>query len=135
MDGPANFEVHDGYAVLRPAAVRTVRCTEGARLVVQAIELALERKVKNLLVNAVGLDYTEMPSIPDRYFFVREWADAACGKVRIAVVLEPHLIDPQPFGPTVAANRGLSLNLFASEEAALEWLLVPAPKARASQTE
>ena len=133
MDGAANFEVRDGYAVLRPAAMQTVSCTEGARLVVRAIELALERKVKNLLVNSVGLDYTERPTLPDRYFFVREWADAARGKVRIAVVLEPHLIDPEPFGPTVAANRGLSLNLFTSEEAALEWLLAPTREERASQ--
>jgi hypothetical protein len=50
------------------------------------------------------------------------WAAAAQGLVKVAVVTKPEMIDAQKFGVTVAANHGLALDVFTSEEEALAWL-------------
>jgi hypothetical protein len=61
----------------------------------------------------------------ERFDIATEWAMAAKGAIKIALVLRPDMIDPQRFGTTVARNRGLHLDVFASEAEALAWLLDP----------
>ena len=62
------------------------------------------------------------PLIADRYFFIREWAEASGHIVRTALVARPEMIDRQKFGVTVAANNGFIADIFASEDEALAWL-------------
>ena len=52
---------------------------------------------------------------------MREWARAAGGAVRLAMVARPEMIDPQKFGVTVAANIGLNADVSTSDEEALHW--------------
>jgi hypothetical protein len=91
-------------------------------MVAAAVALARERHVRSLLVNVSRLTGFKPPSLIDRYHFMHEWARAAGGSVRIAMVARPELIDPQKFGVTVGANIGLTSDVFTSEEEALRWL-------------
>jgi hypothetical protein len=50
------------------------------------------------------------------------WADEASGGVRLAMVARAEMIDPEKFGVTVAANRGLVSNIFTTELEARAWL-------------
>ena len=64
----------------------------------------------------------DSPDIATRYFFIHEWARAAGGCVFVVLVARPEMIDPQKFGVTVAANAGLTSEVFDSEEEARAWL-------------
>jgi hypothetical protein len=120
MSEPDPFELIEDRAVFRPSG--QVSLDEAIQLVTSAITFARERHIRKLLVVTSGLKGFEPPSITDRYFFVQEWALAAKGAVRVAVVARPEMIDSRKFGVTVAVNRGLVGDVFASEEEALAWL-------------
>jgi hypothetical protein len=64
----------------------------------------------------------ESPSIVDRMRMVRQWAEAADGRLRIVVVARPEFIDPERFGVVMALNFGLSVQVFEREEDAFAWL-------------
>ncbi len=53
---------------------------------------------------------------------VREWAAAAQGALRLAMVLQAELIDPQKFGMVAARNAGLVGDVFTEEPQARAWL-------------
>lgn len=55
--------------------------------------------------------------------FVREWAAAAQGSMRIAMVADRRVIDPNKYGVIVAQSHGLTGDVFTTEAAALGWLL------------
>ena len=69
----------------------------------------------------------ESPSLSERYFLVEKWARTANGAVRLALVIRPHMIDPQKFGVTVAVNRRLIGDVFVTEASAIAWLDSDAP--------
>jgi hypothetical protein len=116
-----NFEIENGYAAFRPSG--EVSLHKAVELVKEAIASAREQKISKLLVNTNGLTGFESPGLGARYFFIREGAQIAGGMVRIAMVIPSHMIDPEKFGTTVAANVGLDMDVFASEKEALDWLL------------
>jgi len=115
-----DFKIVGGHAEYRPTA--QVSLDEAIQAVTSAITLARERHVRNLLVDVSRLTGFNSPSLIERYHFVHEWARAAGGAVRISMVARPEMIDPHKFGVTVAANAGLTGNVFASEGEALRWL-------------
>lgn len=115
-----HFEIVDDRAEYRP--VGRVSVSDAAQLVTAAIDLARVQRVRKLLVNATALTGFPSPSIASRYQMVHQWARAAGGLVRLAMVLRPDMIDPQKFGITVAGNAGLIAEVFATEADALAWL-------------
>ena len=117
---PENFEVRPNYSYYRPTG--QVSLEQATQLMTRALEYALAQNIKKLLVNATDLAMP-IPTLPDRFFAVREWAQVAGGRVRLSVVLSPEIIDPEKFGVLVARNAGLMANIFTSEPEALEWLL------------
>jgi hypothetical protein len=78
--------------------------------------------VTHLLVDVTGLTGFEPPSLASRYFIVLEWAEAALGIDRFVMVAEARMIDPNKFGVTVAADAGLTAEIFPSESEAVNWL-------------
>lgn len=120
LDKPERFEFVEDRAVFRP--VGHLKLSEGVRLVSSAIAYARQEKVRKFLVNVSGLTGFPSPSIPERYFFIREWAAVADENMCLAMVSRPELIDPQKFGVTVAANAGLCCEVFDSEAEAIIWL-------------
>ena len=122
---PVADDLHfaEGYAVYRPVGEIPLQVAVAG--VTQAIELCHQHQVKRLLIDATGLIGSRSPSMVERFDIATEWAMAARGAIKIALVLRPDLIDPQRFGTTVARNRGLQFDTFASEAEALAWLLDP----------
>jgi hypothetical protein len=117
---PDRFERRDDHAVFRP--VGRVSLAQAVRLVTSAIAFARDQRLGKLLVDTRDLTGFDPPSIAARYFLVHEWARAAGGIVRVAVVARPEMVDPQRFGVTVAANLGFEADVFTSEPDALAWL-------------
>lgn len=114
------FALVGDHAEYRPTGHVSLR--EAEQLVASAIALAREQHVRKLLVVTTGLTGFDSPSLARRYYFVHEWARAAQGMVRIAMVARPEMIDPRKFGVIVAGNAGLVADVFAAEEEALAWL-------------
>jgi hypothetical protein len=115
-----HFKIVDDHAEYRPTG--RVALGEGVRLIASAIALAREQQARKLLVVTRGLATTERPTLATRYSMMKQFAEAAKGLVKVAIVTRPAMIDPQKFGVTVAVNSGLALDVFTTEEEALAWL-------------
>lgn len=121
MNTDAQLERRDGYAVFRATGETTLG--GAVALVTSAINAAREQGIKKLLVDITGLIGFEPPSAGERYLFVAEWARAARGVVRMALIAERRMIDPGKYGVSVAHSLGFAADAFITEHAALEWLL------------
>ncbi len=112
--------VVDGMAVLRLCghyllddAVRAAKAT---------ILAAKSHRMGEVLIIATEITGFDPPSVSARHAMARELAFAADGAVRLAAVLRAEMIDPHKFGVVAARNFGLTMDVFASEADALEWL-------------
>lgn len=117
--------------VFRLSGVFTFR--EAVRRVCEAFALARESGLEKLLLVVDTADGFDSPSIADRHFMVREWANAAQGRVIAAIVAKHHHIDGEKFGIVAAANFGLQTNVFREESEALAWLGSAMPLVRKIQ--
>lgn len=120
MQLPEHLTLEKEYARFFPQVHVTLE--EGAALVAGAIEFCREQKIARLLVDISALSGIGNPTIVDRFWLVRQWAEKARGMVVVAMVAPPALIDARKFGMTVAHNLGLRSEVFTSTEAAVEWL-------------
>lgn len=121
MNVHEHLERAEGHAVFRPGGDRSLK--ETVELITSAIASARDEGIRGLMVvlpESVGF---ESPRLAARYSFIHAWALAAGGLVRVAMVVPVNLIDPQKFGVTVAANIGMTANVFAAKTEALSWLL------------
>ena len=118
------IKVIDQCAFCRPEGATTL--DEAVVFVEQAITHTREAGVPKLLFNALHLTGVRSPSLPERYFISRRFADAARGKVQMALVIHDHMIDPEKFGIQVARNAGMNADVFDNEPKALAWLLLKA---------
>lgn len=75
----------------------------------------------HLLIDASGVPFAS-PTLAQRVHMVRLWADAADGRLRIAMVAPPSFVDPERFGIVAAANFGLAAQVFVVEADAIAWL-------------
>lgn len=92
------------------------------RRVAEAIRLARDGGLRKLMVVTSRLTGLGPLTVAERLRMVREWADATQGRVILAMVTHPDLIDPERFGVVAAASFGLHGNVFTSEGPALAWL-------------
>jgi hypothetical protein len=115
------LEVLGNCAYYRP--VGQLSLEEAVELLDQAIAYVRDCRVPKLLFNAKGLTGFRSPSLPERYFISRQWAETGRGLVQSALVIQAEMIDPQKFGVTVARNAGMNADVFAQESEALDWLL------------
>lgn len=90
-------------------------------LITGVIRRLVSDRVPHLLVDASRVRFAP-PSLVDRLRMVREWAEAAEGRVRIAMLTRPEFIDPERFGIIAAGNFGLSAQVFDIEADAIAWL-------------
>ena len=116
-----SFTIVDGIALARvpagpwtfPQAVAAVE-----RILLAAVASGFAR----VAVDATAVHGMKPPSIGQRHAMVRTWADAAAGRLVVAVACAPELIDAERFGVVAAANFGLRSNVFANVDEALAWL-------------
>ncbi|MGC3958688.1 MAG: hypothetical protein QM813_12340 [Verrucomicrobiota bacterium] len=116
-----DVEVRDGCAFYRPTGEVTL--AQATKLCDQAIAFARERRVPKLFINVHDLSGFPSPTLAERYFLARQWANTAGGKVQLALVVHQTMIDPEKFGIMVARNVGMNAEVFPEEAAALDWLL------------
>lgn len=107
-------------ACYRPAA--SVALGEAVELIDRAIAFARDQGLDESLVDITGLTGFDPPTLAERYSLIQQWAETAAGRLRLAMVARPEMVDPQKFGVTVAANRGLVADVFTSEPEAEAWL-------------
>jgi hypothetical protein len=117
---PEHFDVAGDQGYFRPAG--TMSLGEVVKLVDDALAFARREGVRKLLVDTRAVYGFDSPCLADRYGFIGKWAFTINGAVRLALVARPEMIDPNKFGVTVAANRGATADVFASETEATAWL-------------
>jgi hypothetical protein len=98
------------------------RLEPAVKLVADAIRLAREAGLRKLMVVTSGLTSLGPLTVSERLGMVRAWAEATGGRVMLAMVTHPNLIDPERFGVVAAASFGLHSEVFTSEGPALAWL-------------
>lgn len=118
---PEEFDFEDGYARLHPTGKMSLQ--EAVDRVCAAIDFCRDKGVGRLLMDGSLAGGFPAPSVVERYWIARAFADKARARVTVSFVLQPYLLDPARFGVTVAANYGMRTNAFATVAEALPWLL------------
>ena len=118
---PENFELHSDHGSYTPIGV--VSLEKALSMIKNVLIYAREEGIKCLLVDARKLTGFQSPSLPQRYWIARGFAANASDTVAVALVLEPHLIDPGRFGVIVAWNLGMRVDVFTEVTEARTWLL------------
>ena len=116
---PILLDFVDDIPVARLAPLHRVQ--RAAALVSDAIRRTVAQGHPHLLVDAGDVSF-DPPSLAVRLSMVRAWAEAADGRLRIAVVVRPDCIDPDRFGVVAAGNFGLAGQVFDREADAIAWL-------------
>lgn len=120
MDALTDFEIVGERGYFRPSG--SVSLDQAVEMIDAALRFARARGLREVVVNVTGLAGFASPAVSTRYSFTQQWASIAGGRVRLALVARPEHIDPEKFGVTVALNRALDANVFATEADAIEWL-------------
>ena len=100
-----------------------VALEKAVTMISNAILFCCENGIAGLLIDARELRGFPHPTVVDRYWFIRKWAEDSQHKVVIAMISRPEMIDPEQIGITIASNAGLTANVFDNETEAREWLL------------
>jgi len=115
-----HVEVSDGIFQLRLSGECSL--VEAVELITDEIAFCRERGVAKLLVEATGLIGVPIPSLVDRFLIAEEWAQQAEGMVVVVLVVQHEYIHPEKCGVRVAADFGLTLDVYTSETEAMKWL-------------
>jgi hypothetical protein len=122
MNAPKGFQIAEDYASYRPAGEVTL--PKAIELLGKAVTFASGKRIGKLLVDTTRLTGFKPPTMADRFDMGTQLAQVPGAlRVKVAVVARAELIHPEKFGVTVATNRGMRVNVFASEAEALQWLL------------
>jgi hypothetical protein len=117
----AEFEQGDGIALARLAGPRP-GLQAAVDVVTRVLAAARGAGVERLVVDLTHLRGVPVPSLAERHAMVRAWAEAAGGRLVVAMACAPELMDPDRFGVVAAANFGLRSNVFARVDEAVAWL-------------
>ena len=115
----------EGVCTFRPMGKASL--VESVDMITSVIGQCRARNITKLLVDVTELFGYSVPSLADRFWIVQDWAQAAQGKLVIAVVTSPEYIDPGKFGVQAAADAGLKCDVFTSAADAQAWLQVNEP--------
>jgi hypothetical protein len=120
VNGFADFNFSAGRGFYRPA--QTIDLEGAVSLVAAALNYAREQGLTQLLVDTRQLTGHEPPNTFQRYELMNRWLAASQGRVQLALVVRPEMMDPERFAIRVAENRGFLANAFVDEETAVAWL-------------
>lgn len=115
-----HFSHVDGLATFRPVGNHTLVSIVEA--INRAIAQCRELRICRLLVVTHKVTGVSPPTLVDRFIAVEDWAHVAKGQVVVGLAISATNIHPQKFGVKVAASFGLTLDAFATEAEAVEWL-------------
>lgn len=115
-----HFVFHEGFGKFKPVA--DVCLDRAVSLVDDALEFCRVNQIGCLLIDVSQLSGFPPPSVADRFWMVSGWAEKSEGRVKVSFVAPPELILPDKIGVTIAANRGLVMDVFTEEADAIKWL-------------
>jgi hypothetical protein len=113
-------DVSAGICRLRPRGPSSL--VEAVDFIGDAVAYCRTRGFAKLMVDVRGLDGVSLPTLVDRFLAVEEWARAASGMVTVVLVTHAEYIHPEKFGVMVAADFGLTCDVYTSDADALAWL-------------
>ena len=76
----------------------------------------------DMLANTTRLTGFPSPSVFARYAMASKWAENTGPTLRVALVANPEVVDPQKIGVLMMQNRGGNGDVFTNEAQALVWL-------------
>jgi hypothetical protein len=117
---PEFLSLEDRIAVYTPMTEASLDAA--VEMIGNAVEFCRSNNIEGLLIDARGLHGFPHPTVVDRYWFVRRWAEIAGGKVVLSLIQRPEMMDPEQIGVTIANNAGLTANVFDNEPDARAWL-------------
>lgn len=120
MNKPEHFEILEDRAVYRPTGEMSLQ--QAVQLVTTGIAFSREHQIRKLLLDITCLTGFEPPNLATKYFLFRDWARIAEGRVCVAFVSRPEMIDREKMGIMVGKNAGFHSDAFTSEEEATAWL-------------
>lgn len=120
MEKLANFEVIGKRAFYRPRG--KVSFEQAVDQVAEAMKQARGLDLRSLVVNTSALTGMAPPTIFARHALAVKWAESAGSHLHVAIVARPEFIDPEKIGVLMAQNRGVSGDVFTTEQAAIAWL-------------
>lgn len=123
---PEHLTIEYNFALYAPRT--EVSLEEAVEMISGVIMYCVANGITGLLIDARQLFGFPHPSVVDRYWFIRKWAAESGGKVVMSMISRPEMIDPDQIGITIAANAGMTVNVFADEPEAREWLIANIPK-------
>jgi len=115
-----SFEVRNGIAESRLSGKSSL--VDAVDRVSAIVTRCRERSLERLMVVCTGLEDVPIPTLVDRFLAAEEWAQKAEGMVVVALVAHATHIHPQKFGCRVAADFGLTLDVYTAEPDAMAWL-------------
>lgn len=119
-DAPELLTFDGDVAEYRPVGEFTYPRLVG--LMTTAITQVRELGLRKILIDITAVTGLRPPSLGQRHGMLRDWAVAAQGRVSMAMVCPPEFIDPYRFGVVVAANFGMTGDVFTQRDEALAWL-------------
>jgi hypothetical protein len=120
MDQDTQLEMLGDIAVFRVSG--DIAFAAAMQSITVALDSARRQHVAKFLVVILELSTMAPPSTVTRHVLAREWASAAGGSMRVALVTTAEMIDPQKLGVMVARNFGAIADVFTSEADAIAWL-------------
>jgi hypothetical protein len=115
-----HFEQVGTRGFYRPIA--TVSFEQAVDMVAEAMRHARRLGLADLVANTTGLSGFPAPSVFARYAMATKWAENTGSTLRVALVANAELVDPQKIGVLMMQNRGGSGDVFTSEADGLAWL-------------
>jgi hypothetical protein len=120
-EAPEFFSLEDNFARYTPEG--DVSLESAVEMISGVIAHARANDIPGVLIDVRRLHGFPHPSVVDRFWFVREWATRSGGRVVLAMVQRPEMIDSDHIGVTMASNAGLTANVFDNEDDARSWLI------------
>src|SRR5215213_2577381 len=117
---PEFLSLEDRFARYAPEG--EVSLNQAVQMISGAIAYCRAQSIEGMLADVRQLYGFPHPTVVDRYWFIRKWAEDARGQVVLALIQRPEMIDSEQIGVTIASNAGLMTNVFESETDARTWL-------------
>ncbi|MFN7915513.1 MAG: hypothetical protein U0Q55_09240 [Vicinamibacterales bacterium] len=115
-------EVRDGYLYVRATGSFSLEAARDAcRRWTDATASRGERCVVLDVTAVVNFDVVDVP-VMLRFELGQALVDSLPADIRLAIVETPAQFDPERFGETVMANRGIMVKITTSLDDAVQWL-------------
>ena len=116
------LDISDSGDIRILAVTGDVPMSAARALVIDAIVAARESGIRRLAIDITAATALGAPHVGTRLDIVREWADAALPGIAIAFIGPEALMDTQRVALTVARGLGMTIDVFTTRDAALDWL-------------